>query len=210
MGRYNSDTLWRVYQIGGADLALRYAEIASRSEDRPERTESETTRELEIVDLRFFTGGPHKPAASARIFGSRFPSSTTQYVYYQVDLRHPWRYASIPYTISARYYHADGSRLIELTDEFETRPEEPLFSRARGCGREEAGNWTPGTYRVEVEIGYRKTRSAEFTIFDDQAERLAEVRQSLFGALSKPAWEFSATGRELPGKPPEIRRRKKR
>jgi len=218
MGRYNSSTLWRLHQIGGPDLALRYAELACSRPEPKESSEYAKGSNLEIVDLRLFTGGSRKPEASAREFGSRFPTSTTQYVYYQVDLRSPWRYSSFPYTISARYYSSDGALLSEIKDEFETQPDQPLFSRARGCGREEPGNWTPGTYRVEVDLGPRHVRTAEFTIFDDAAERLAEIQRSLFGDLTaksfgdlaaKPPWKMPALPRDVSEIMRELGRRKK-
>ena len=171
MGRYNSNTLWRLYQIGGPELALRYAEIAS-SGSKP-KDEYAKGSDLEIVDLRFFTGGSTKPDLSARKYGTSFATGATQYVYYQMDLRSPWRYSSSKYVVLARYYNDAGTQLAELKDEFETRPEEPLFSRARGCGKEEFGNWTPGVYRVEFHIDYRPVRTAEFTIFDDAPARPA-------------------------------------
>jgi hypothetical protein len=200
MGRYNSSTLWRLYQIGGPDLAIRYAELSSSRAERKESNEYAKGSDLEIIDLRFFAGGSRKPEPSAREFGSRFPATTTQYVYYQLDLRSPWRYSSLRYTIRTRYYDSADVVLSELTDEFETRPDEPRFSRARGCGKEEPGNWTPGTYRVEIDIDYRHVRTAEFTIFDDAAGRLAEFRRSLFGNLAaKAPWELPAPPLDLPG-----------
>jgi hypothetical protein len=81
MQRYNSSTLWRLYQIGGPDLAIRYAELSS-SRARPERSDEYAQgSDLEIMDLRFFAGGSSKPELSARDFSSRFPTTTTQYVY---------------------------------------------------------------------------------------------------------------------------------
>jgi hypothetical protein len=35
---YNHDTLWRLYNIGGADLALRYAELALSTQTTPGRS----------------------------------------------------------------------------------------------------------------------------------------------------------------------------
>jgi hypothetical protein len=103
------------------------------------------------------------------------------------------------YTTTAKYYNSAGVILSELTDEFETRPNEPRFSRARGCGKEYSGNWTPGAYRVEIDIDYRHVRAAEFVIFDDVAERLAELRRPLFGNLAaKTPWELPTPSLGLP------------
>jgi hypothetical protein len=181
MGRYNSNTLWRLYQIGGPELALRYAEIASsRHEPKDEYAKGS---DLEIVDLRFFTGGSTKPELSAREYGARFATGATRYVYYQMDLRSPWRYSSFTYTIRACYYNSAGALLSDIKDEFKTRPDEPLFSRSRGCGQEELRNWKPGTYRVEFSINDKPVRTAEFTIFDDAPARPAP---SLYSAFESP------------------------
>src|SRR5262245_63157317 len=210
MGRYNSNTLWRIYQIGGADLALRYAELSSSRPEPADRNEYAKGSDLEIIDLRFFAGGTHKPEPSAREFGSRFPSTTTQYVYYQLDFRSPWRYSSMRYTVRARYYNSANVVLCELKDDFETRPDQPRFSRATGCGKAEPGNWTPGTYRVEVEINYRNLRTAEFTIFNDASDPLADFRRSLFSNLAtKTYWELPTPPIDLLGIARNGGRRKK-
>jgi hypothetical protein len=190
MGRYNSDTLWRLYEIGGPDLALRYAELASTRSSYTEGTDSETSTELEVVDLRFFIGGSCAPEPAGRTFGSRFPESTTEFVHYQLDLKSPWKYTSVRYNVRARYYKPDGELLKEIEDAFETRPEQPRFSHTGGCGWKKAGNWATGTYRVEIDIDYRTRRSGEFTIFDDSAEELAKIRESLFNSAAPP-WQTS-------------------
>jgi hypothetical protein len=166
MSGYNSDSLWRLYQIGGPELALRYAEIASSSS-----SERETETELEVLDLRFYAAGSSAPEVSQRQFASRFPRSSTQFVYFQVELKYPWQYISAQYKLLARYYRPDGSLMGETENEIETRPEWRTFWNTGGRGWQEAGNWTPGVYRVEILIDDQHRITKGFTIYEDQTEK---------------------------------------
>ena len=172
---YYSDSLWRLYQIGGPELALRYAEIASSSSAR-----RETETELEILDLRFYAAGSYAPEVSQRQFASRFPKSSTQFVYFQVEMKNPWQYISAKYKLLARYYPPDGSLMGEMEDEIETRPEWRTFWHTRGRGWQEAGKWTPGVYRVEILIDDQHRITEESTIFEGQAEKPLGFRLSSF------------------------------
>lgn len=163
---YNSDTLWRLYGIGGADLALRYAEMSREASAR--RPEPEPQRYLTIVDLRFFAGDGQFSEAAARQFASSFPASSTKYVWFTVELQNPWRYISCDYELVARYYRPDGSK-HEITRKFAIPAECPTFSHSSAIGWDTPGKWAPGQYRVEVLVDGRQ-RSGEFAIADDCAK----------------------------------------
>jgi tetratricopeptide (TPR) repeat protein len=106
-----------------------------------------------------------------RQFASRFPKSSTQFVYYQIEIKNPWKYISVEYKLLARYYKPDGSVMGEIEDQIVTQPERETFRHTRGWGWEKAGNWPPGVYRVEVFIDSEYRITGEFTIFEDQAEK---------------------------------------
>jgi hypothetical protein len=111
-----------------------------------------------------------------RQFASRFPKSSTQFVYYQIEIENPWKYISVEYKLLARYYKPDGSVMGEIEDQIVTKPEWETFWHTRGWGWEKAGNWPPGVYRVEIFIDSEHRITGEFTIFEDQAEKLFDFQ----------------------------------
>src|SRR5262249_2266344 len=100
----NHDTFYRLYGIGGGDLAFRYAEISFESRERRYRIES----------LRLFESGGDLPERDDRVFADRFPRSTTRYIYFQLDIRNPWEHIENDCKVVARYYRADGSLMDTL------------------------------------------------------------------------------------------------
>ncbi|GAC1350439.1 MAG: hypothetical protein NVSMB27_32980 [Ktedonobacteraceae bacterium] len=164
---YNRDTFWRLYEIGGADLALRYTDIASSRSTERQQTETR----LNILSLRFYRGASITPEMAQRQFASRFPKSSTQFVYYQIEIKNPWKYISVEYKLLARYYKPDGSVMGEIEDQIVTKPEWETFWHTCGWGWEKAGNWPPGGYRVEIFIDSEHRITGEFTIFEEEAEK---------------------------------------
>jgi hypothetical protein len=168
---YDSDTLRRLYDIGGPDLALRYAEIA--------RSQS-VNRQFVLLDLRFYAGGSSTPASSERRFTSRFAKSNTRFVYFQVDMRNPWKYVTWDYRLIARYYEPDGTLMGQIEDTITTKPEWDTFSWTRGWGSNEPGTWRPGVYRVEIAVDGEDRKTEEFTVFEDQTVASAELLKLFF------------------------------
>lgn len=163
MSRYNHDTFSRIYQIGGADLALRYAEMASGT------SESSTNDDykLRVIGQSFFNGGAKAPPISECQLSLRFSKTSAQFIYYKLDLIHPWKHTSYKYFITARYYSPDNSLTVEVKNEVLVQPEWQTFWHSDGWGWEQAGRWTPGTYRVEILADGEHLTSDSFTIFQE-------------------------------------------
>jgi tetratricopeptide (TPR) repeat protein len=161
MSNYNRDTFQRMYQIGGAELALRYAEIAASKS---------SSIANDFISLRFYNAGTNISPKSEHQFATRFSQSSAQYIYFQLDMSNPWKYFPYSYTITARYYKPDNSLMGEIKDRFETRPEWRTWYYQYGWGWEDAGHWNPGTYRVEVFIDNEYLVSETFTIFTEKME----------------------------------------
>jgi hypothetical protein len=160
---YDRDTLWRLYNIGGADLALRYADIASES--------AKTTPpagDLEVRSIHFYEGAEVYSGSSKPDFSVRFPKSRSRFVMYWVEFEHPWKYNTFKYKIQMRYFRPDGSMMSQTEDEIETNPQQPSFWYSSGRGWKEPGKWQPGDYRVQLMINGVEKQSVTFTIFDDQ------------------------------------------
>jgi hypothetical protein len=162
----NADTFHRLYTIGGAELALRYAEMSA------ERRE----RRFRIEKLRLFECGGTLPEEDDRVFADRFPRSSTRYVYFQVDARNPREHIENEYAIVAKYYSPDGSVMGTMEQKSTARPGWGTFWHCRGRGWEQPGHWQPGKYRVEVAIydfgiiagTPDDSESAYFEIYEDK------------------------------------------
>jgi hypothetical protein len=168
---HNSDTFWGLYGIGGADLALRYAEMSSEARECRSAAEPQRKRNLTILDLRFFAGDKRFSEEAAQQIGSIFPLSSTKYLWFMVDLRNPWQYISCEYKLTARYHWPDGGT-YERVHEFEIPAKCPTFRRSGALGWDMPGKWSPGRYRVEVLVDGQQ-RSGEFIITDDHPKSSA-------------------------------------
>jgi hypothetical protein len=167
MSRYNHDSFSRIYQIGGADLALRYAEMASNTTERSNNDDYK----LRVIDLSFFNGGFNAPPISDCRFALRFSQTNAQFIYYKLDLVNPWKHTSYNYLITARYYKPDNTLMCELKNEVKTIPEWQTFWHSDGWGWDEAGHWIPGTYRVEILADGEFLASDSFTIFQEAVKK---------------------------------------
>jgi hypothetical protein len=167
----NSDTLWKLYNIGGADLGLRYADIAS-SQPEP--------RQFEFLDLRFFEGaaGAEEPASCESPY--RFARKQTRYVYFRADMRNPWQHFDWTYQVVARFFQPDGSLMGEINEAVTVKPDWDTFFLIKGWGFETPGRWPPGTYQLELSLDEHRT-SGEFTIVEESARSAVEL-PSLFSS----------------------------
>lgn len=192
---YNRDTFMRLYQIGGADLALRYADMASESRSSLS-DEGSSSVELEVVGLRFYAGPSRNPPVSERIYETRFPHHSTQYIYTQIDMRSPWKAASFKYSLLTRYYRPGGSLMAESKTSIKTNPEWDTFWHTERWGWETPGIWMPGTYRVDVHIYGDLQAAAEFIVYQEADRKLFDPsRFQLFRGLGY------TSGRNWPWEP---------
>jgi hypothetical protein len=154
---YNRETFWRLHDVGGADLALRYAEIAEQSRSRQSK-QPEHNRDIDILGISFYEGDIHSGAGTPNV-SFRFPRSTSTYVNYWANLRHGWQYGSFNYKLTARYFKPDGSSMGEVEYQIVASSERQWFWHSSGWGWKKPGYWKPGDYRVELVIdGLRSNR----------------------------------------------------
>ena len=165
--RHGKSTLQRIYEIGGADLALRYNEIASGSKDHP--------REYRLISLRFYTRA--LPEAE-RQFGSAFPRSATTWMYFEAEVENPWSSIRTDHQVRVRFFRPDG-RLFgsEIQEKIDTEEGQRTFLIARGRGWEEPGNWMAGVYRIEIDVAWKLVGTGDFTIYDDAPQFSVPARE---------------------------------
>lgn len=123
---------------------------------------------LEFKFVKFFEGAGNATAPeSDNQFKTDFPRSTTRYVHFMVNAKNLlYRNRSQKPLIIGRYYYPDGTLFGEARIDTVEVPtgwnDAELWT---GWGWDKPGNWTLGTYRVEVLFGNRKVAEGKFTIY---------------------------------------------
>ena len=122
--------------------------------------------QLEFEFLRFYESPYEEPAE--RDFDTAFPKSTTRYVNYFVGAKNLLynRRDQNP-RIAAKYYKPDGSLLCTIERNQHIPSDWQNVDMWHGWGWDKPGNWTVGTYRVEIFFGYRKIVDGQFSIYQD-------------------------------------------
>src|SRR2546423_5328191 len=161
--RYNSETLWRLHEIGGADLALQYAEMSERA---TERREPEQPREVSLRSLQFYSGSPEAPSPGEREYGYFFPRSKTQYVYYEIELNNPWQFIDWSFDLQARFVNPDGTT-DEVSGKYEAPEGTEWFRYSAGVGWDQPGLWAVGMYTVEILVDFKSIATGTFWINQD-------------------------------------------
>jgi tetratricopeptide (TPR) repeat protein len=204
MPRYNRDTLHRLYQIGGADLALQYAEMSEQAAEK----------ELEVLDLRFFAADIPNSDADRNDFATSFPESSTRFLHWRLDVQNPWRYHSVSYQLLARFTAPDGSVYGESKRRIETNPAwDRMWFSAAASSPSPAG-WPVGLHRVEILIDGVHRTSGSFSIVQDRPKpRFDLFTRSILGReenaespgnLFDPSYRFPLKRlRGLPSSPTE-------
>ena len=121
---------------------------------------------LECLWMRLTGTGPAGLPVRERQYPHRFLQQTTCFIYLAGEVR-VWKGSQIGplrCPIVYRYYKPDESLLAEGREDVLIKREWESFSFRWGWGWQQPGNWTPGTYRVEMLIGEITFQSASFTI----------------------------------------------
>ena len=124
---------------------------------------------LEFKSVKFFEGGSQDVPESERQYKSDFPISKTRYVYYSVYSKNLlYRSRSQKPLVLGKYYYPDGTFMGEAKVNVEIPSDWDEADLWNAWGWDQPGNWSLGTYRVEIFFGNAKVGEAKFTIFDDR------------------------------------------
>jgi len=124
---------------------------------------------LEFKSVTFFESGATDIPASQRQIKTDFPRSATRYINFFVltrNLLH--RNRSHKPLVRGRYFYPDGSFMGEAKVSVEIPPDWQDTNLWAGWGWDKPGNWSLGTYRVEILFGNTKVGEGRFTIYDDR------------------------------------------
>jgi hypothetical protein len=124
---------------------------------------------LEFKSVKFFEGGSQDVPESERQYRTDFPISKTRYIYYSVYAKNLlYRSRSHKPIVLGKYYYPDGTFMGEAKVNVEIPPDWDETDLWNAWGWDKPGNWSLGTYRVEIFFGNAKVGEAKFTVFDDR------------------------------------------
>ena len=101
---YNSDSLWRLYRIGGADLRAAIAGIAeercARTSSRPRESagpgQADAIRQFKILGLRFYSERLWLAGSPERTFARQFPARAAPGgSVSRASIENPWLYTAV-------------------------------------------------------------------------------------------------------------------
>ena len=116
--------------------------------------------------MKFFEGPYNPPELSKRQYTTRFPKSSTRYVFYELLFKNElWNKRDNPVKIVARYYKPDGSLMGQPVLDYVIPADWKNAYLWKGWGWAQAGRWTPGNYRVKIFIGNDVITQSYFTVY---------------------------------------------
>lgn len=117
-----------------------------------------------VTRVRFFEGGTALPGPRERQYATRFDSAATRLIYVEIGLAYPPLARSASLRIECGYSGPGGVGAGTAAVEVQADAGWELSVHAGGAGREPAGSWKPGAYRVECRYGGRVIASGGFEI----------------------------------------------
>jgi serine/threonine protein kinase len=118
-----------------------------------------------VTDLLLFESGYSMPAHDERQYATRFASSETHYINYELDLEFPAPGQPLDFQVEAVYYGPDGTELTRFTDTYHLEPDWTTSWQSRGWGWDDPGKWSVGTCRVDLYVEDQVIASIEFEIY---------------------------------------------
>ncbi|MFQ6070086.1 MAG: ankyrin repeat domain-containing protein [Candidatus Aminicenantales bacterium] len=150
----------------------------------------EYSSEVKVAEIRFFRGGQDVPPPGQRKYSTRFPRSTTDIVYCQVEFINPlYMVETHTYPITWEFLKPDGTLFKEFHTDFTVKAETYLASYIKGLGWSQPGIWPPGTYSLYVHIGGKLIGSKQFTIYDDILPPLPESGKAVKSPFDAAVYE---------------------
>jgi formylglycine-generating enzyme required for sulfatase activity len=118
-----------------------------------------------VVGLRFFESGKETIALKFRSYQTRFRSSRTRYLNWELELSYPAVTALGRIPFVALWYKPDGSVLIRQSDVFHPQPGWTHSFHSLTWGSEEGGAFAVGQYRVDILVEGQIVARGTFEVF---------------------------------------------
>lgn len=117
-----------------------------------------------ITELIFFESEFDVPPKAQRVYSTGFMKSICRYISWEIGLEFPAPGRRVDFDIVGIWYNPDGSEMARHTLEAYIESDWTSSYHNFGRGWKEPGNWTPGTYRVDLLVGDQKIASGSFSI----------------------------------------------
>ncbi len=138
-------------------------------DDRTPTTSSGEKVYLEFESVRFYEGGSTDVPDSQRVYKNDFARGSSRYIYFQVYAKNLlYRNRSQRPFVRGRYYYPDGSFMGEAKVNVEIPSDWDKVDLWNAWGWNEPGNWSLGTFRVDIMFGDTKVAEGRFTVYDDR------------------------------------------
>ena len=108
--------------------------------------------QAQVLEVRFFESAPILVPGAARVYTQTFFQSATRYIYWELSLTHPGPEETLTFMINAVYYRADGSIFSQQTGSFSVLANAVGSDHVKGTGFAQTGNWSLGSYRVDLSV----------------------------------------------------------
>lgn len=117
-----------------------------------------------VTELRFFEAGRDMPAFEERAYARRFASTTSRFIYYELNLSHPAPGLRVPFEVKAVYIKPDGEVFGRFSLQTRLEADWTWSWHAKGWGWEDAGHWPLSEYGVEIWVDDELVARGAFAI----------------------------------------------
>jgi len=118
-----------------------------------------------VTAIKFYEGGTNGIPYNQRVYSNRFASIQSQFIYWELHLKHPASGRRLDFKIDAVWYKPDGSVSARQTKSTYLEPDWKTSWHVFGSGWEKPGNWEPGVYRVDLFVDGKIVASSSFEIY---------------------------------------------
>jgi|WetSurSiteA1Bulk_404760.scaffolds.fasta_scaffold29360_1 hypothetical protein len=122
-----------------------------------------TSLKSRVTQLNFFEAGHEAPSKDQRSYKSAFAKLNTRSIYCELNLRHLFATQRIDFEIYFRWYHPELGHFSSKSSSH-ILPEWEYSWHAHGIGWNDPGNWTTGSYSVNLFIGDEYVAYGTFNI----------------------------------------------
>lgn len=147
------DTRREMHQI-----TLAVLDLLSRVED------GFFTQDVIFEPLRFFESPKEATPKNERQYADTFESAKTRYVRWELNLKYPKVAAAVKFRLKWRILKGDELHTANLHTDFSLEQGWTNSWHTDGWGSENLGNWSAGTYTVELFYKDKKVAKGSFKI----------------------------------------------
>jgi PEGA domain-containing protein len=124
--------------------------------------------DVKVDEVKFFESGGTVPDVGKRTYQTAFPSATTRYVYWELNLSWGKITSRVDFDLNADWYDPNGKSFGHNTHASHVEPDwngGSVHADGWGCQTAPCTAWTsPGTYTVEISVKGVKVADGSFQV----------------------------------------------